>query len=218
MAGTDIQRKNMVESQVRPNDVTDRRILRAMLDIPRERFLPADKASMAYADTEIVLAPGNGRAQMAPRTLAKLLQLAAPEAGEKVLDVGSAGGYSAAVLAHLAGEVVALEPDTALAAMAKTALESTKVTNAKVVTGELTQGQPGGAFDLIVIEGAVGEIPEALIGQLRDGGRLVAFVDRGRLADAVLVRRHGKATSESVGFSSSAPRLPGFERAARFVL
>lgn len=219
MAGSDVQRKNMVESQVRPSDVTDRRILRAMLDIPREAFLPPNKCDVAYADTEVTVSAAGRRALMAPRTFAKLLQLAAPEQSETVLDVGAGGGYSTAVIARLAGRVTALESDATLAAATQSALEAAKVTNASIVTGDLSKGHAAsGPFDLIILEGAVPEAPEALIGQLKDGGRLVTFINRGLLSEAVVIRRSATGLSEAQGFTAGVPKLPGFERAESFVL
>lgn len=218
-ADSELQRLNMVESQVRPSDVTDRRIVRAMLDIPREAFLPPEKRDVAYADSEVELSAAARRALMAPRTFAKLLQLAAPEAGETVLDVGAAYGYSTAVLARLAGSVTALEADTAMATAAKAALAAAKAGDAKVVTGPLANGHAAaGPYDLIIVEGAVGTVPQSLIDQLKPDGRLVTFRGRGPLADAVVVRRHGTGSRESVNFTAAAPQLPGFEAAERFVL
>jgi protein-L-isoaspartate(D-aspartate) O-methyltransferase len=155
---------------------------------------------------------------LAPRTFAKLLQLAAVEATDLVLDIGCATGYSAAILARLAQTVVALECDLALAQEATRVLQSLGADNVAVVQGELAAGYPAeGPFDVIVIEGAVASVPDALIGQLKDGGRLVAIVSDGRTGRAAVWRRSGGAVSESDGFDASAPFLPGFEPARHFV-
>lgn len=214
MSNSTLQRKNMVESQVRPSDVTDRRITAAMLDVAREAFVPPAFKSLAYMDGEPEVAPS--RRMLAPRTLARLLQLASIEAGDRVLDIGAATGYCAAVIDRLAQEVVALEHDPALAEAAKTALaEASKV---KVVTGDLASGhKPGALYDVIVIEGAVETIPESLLEQLGFGGRLVAIEVAGGLSRAVLITRTQTAYNRRVGFDATAPRLPGFQKPKAFV-
>jgi protein-L-isoaspartate(D-aspartate) O-methyltransferase len=222
MADLSLQRQNMVDSQVRPSDVTDRRIPRAMIAVPREAFVSPARKGVAYLDIDLpVDVPGRGptgRVVLAPRTFAKLLQLAAVEATDLVLDIGCATGYSAAILARLAQTVVALECDLALAQEATRVLQSLGADNVAVVQGELAAGYPAeGPFDVIVIEGAVASVPDALIGQLKDGGRLVAIVSDGRTGRAAVWRRSGGAVSESDGFDASAPFLPGFEPARHFV-
>jgi protein-L-isoaspartate(D-aspartate) O-methyltransferase len=212
MADTALQRKNMVESQVRPSDITDRRIMRAMLELPREAFVPKGLEALAYADGDVIVWRAPLRAILAARTFAKLVQLAAPEATDSVLDVGSAGGYSAAVLARLAGRVVALEVDKALSEAARAALKAQGIGNVTAITGELVAGhEAGGPYDVIIVEGAVPVIPGALLNQLKDGGRLVALVGSSGLARATLVCRRGSATSEATTFTGAAPVLPGFE-------
>ncbi|MDX2289802.1 MAG: protein-L-isoaspartate O-methyltransferase [Hyphomicrobiaceae bacterium] len=218
-----VQRKNMVESQVRPSDVTDRRIMRAMLEIPRERFVPISLRSIAYMDEDLQLvAGGPGRAArglMAPRAFARLIQLAEITPSDVVLDVGCATGYSAAVLARLAETVVAVEQDAEMSEQASRTLTEVAVDSVAVVTGELADGYPAeGPYDAIVVEGAVEEIPEALLDQLKDGGRLVAIRILGAVSRAVIVRRIGAQFDEREAFEASAPLLPGFERARYFVL
>lgn len=221
MADTGLQRKNMVESQVRPSDVTDRRIARAMLELPREEFVPKAVRSLAYMDTQIGVQPSVGappRALIEPRILAKLIQLLDIQPVDVVLDVGCATGYSAAVLARLAQMVVALESDDALAQEATRVLQSLSLDNVAVVQGALAAGYPSeGPYDAILIDGAVEEVPAALLGQLKDGGRLAAVVSEGRTGRAVMWRRTGGAVSQAYGFDANAPKLPGFERLARFV-
>lgn len=216
MSETTLQRLNMVESQVRPSDVTDRRITAAMLDVAREAFVPAASKPLAYMDDALEVAPS--RRIMAPRPFARLLQLAAIEASDRVLDVGTATGYSAAILARLSGSVVGLESDVALADTAKAALAEAKVANVKVVTGELTQGyKPGALYDVIVIEGAVEEIPASLKEQLDFGGRLVAIVASGGLSRAMLISRTKAGFASRIAFDAAAPRLTAFDKPKAFV-
>ena len=216
-----LQRKNMVESQVRPSDVTDRRITRAMLAIPREQFVPAQLKSLAYMDNELTLSSGREapRALMAPRTFAKLVQLADLAETDIVLDVGCASGYSAAVIAHIAQTVVALECDAGLAAAATRTLSSLHCDNVAVVTGDLAQGYPKeGPYDAIIVEGTVASVPSALLHQLKDGGRLVAVIVDGGVSQAARWRRIGEAFDHVTAFDAPAPPLPGFEHASGFVL
>lgn len=219
-----LQRKNMVESQVRPSDVTDRRIIRAMLEVPREAFVPAELKSVAYMDDAVRVSAAagprsGGRAMMAPRTLAKLLQSAELEATDVVLTVGCANGYASAVIARIVQTVVALESDAGLAADAGKTLGALSTDNVAVVTGPLAAGYPSeGPYDAIVVEGAIPEPPRALLDQLKDGGRLVALVSEGPVGKAVVWRRLGETFDQRPVFDGSAPPLPGFERAPAFVL
>lgn len=216
-----LQRKNMVESQVRPSDVTDRRILNAMLAVPRETFVPSGLKPLAYMDEALTLVrAGAGvaaRGMMAPRPFARLLQLAEIEAGDVVLDIGCASGYSAAVISRLAQTVVALESDSALADLATKSLADLGADNTAVVTGDLEVGYASeGPYDAIVIEGAIEQLPPVLLDQLKDGGRLVA-VAAGLPSHAVVWRRTGRLSDRRVAFEAAAPVLPGFERKFQFV-
>jgi protein-L-isoaspartate(D-aspartate) O-methyltransferase len=215
------QRRNMIESQVRPSDVTDRRIISAMSKIPREAFVPEQMRSFAYMDTDVRL--GGVRGLMAPRIFAKLLQLAQIEPGDLVLDLGSATGYSPAVIAELGAAVVALECDAGLAEQAKTKLAQTGASRINIVAGDLASGYPEEApYDAIVVEGALPEVPRGLLEQLKDGGRLVAVVTRDPgqriLGKAAFWIRNGGSFAGTTAFDASAPALPGFERAAVFAL
>lgn len=215
------QRTNMVESQVRPSDITDRRIIRAMAAIPREAFVPEALRDVAYMDADVPLGGDARRALMAPRTFAKLAQLAGIEADDVVLDVGAATGYSAAILARLARTVVALESNARLAEEARRVLGGLAIGNVSVVTGDLSGGHPQeGPYDAIIIEGTVAEVPGTLLEQLKDGGRLVAVhvssPAQGPLGKAVVWRRHDGTLGENSAFDAAAPLLPGFERTMEF--
>ncbi len=217
------QRLNMVESQVRPSDVTDRRIIRAMSDIPREAFVPAQHQAVAYMDDAVpLILSAQGRVQRAllpPRTLAKMIQQADLEADHAVLVVGAATGYTAAILARTARKVVAVESDLALAERATATFAAEKIANVTVRTGPLTAGAKNdGPFDAILIDGAVSEMPQDLLDQLKEGGRLVAIVTTGGPGKVtVWLRSHGTYTPSDV-FDASAGILPGFEKKAAFSL
>ncbi|WP_341990141.1 protein-L-isoaspartate O-methyltransferase [Azorhizobium sp. AG788] len=214
-------RRGMVDSQVRANDVTDLRIVAAMLDIPRERFVPEHLRSLAYIDDDLVIrAAANGapaRYLIEPMVLAKLLQLADIPPDALVLDIGVGTGYSAAVLARLCQQVVALEDDGDLVAAANAALADLAITNVAVLKGALTAGWAGEApYDVILLNGSVDVVPQALFAQLKDGGRLVSVVGRGGAARAAVFTKVGSAVSERVVFNAAIPPLPGFEAAPQF--
>jgi protein-L-isoaspartate(D-aspartate) O-methyltransferase len=170
-------RHAMVASQLRTNAVSDARVVAAMDSVPREAFLPADVAALAYRDTAVPL--GHGRAQNLPIATGRLLTQAEVRPSDRVLLIGAAGGYTAAVLAQLADSVVAVEADTALAALARTALAGSS--NVTLVEGPLEAGHAAGApYDLLFIDGAVDAVPDALVAQVAIGGRVVAGIaDRG---------------------------------------
>lgn len=220
MTDSATQRTNMVESQIRPSDVTDRRILRAMQLIARERYVPSELAQLAYMDDQVPLNGTGGlattRRLISPRTLAKLLQAADIEEGDAVLDVGAGRGYGAAILAQLARTVIALECDQDLAAAARSALAAQpKVT---VVTGQLPAGSTShGPFNVIVLEGAVFEPPVGLLTQLAPGGRLVGVIQDGAIGRAALWRNTGGHCGRKDLFEASVTALPGFERKLSFV-
>jgi protein-L-isoaspartate(D-aspartate) O-methyltransferase len=210
-------RTAMIESQVRPNDVTDRRLVAAMAAVPREIFLPADRVSLAYAD----LAPetGPGRVMMAPRDFGKLVGAAAIGETDRVLDIAAGAGYSSAVLCRLAAAVVALEQDEAAAATLRENLAKAGAENVEVLAGPLKSGAPSRApFEVIFVNGAVEEVPAAWLDQLAEGGRLAVVVDEGLVRRARIYTRAGNTTAWRTPFESSAPSLPGFERAYEFRL
>jgi len=222
MTDTSAQRLNMVESQVRPSDVTDRRIIRAMLNVPREIFVPAALASTAYMDVDVPVetapATGAGRSLLAPRVLAKLIQAAGIEANMKVLDVGCATGYSTAIIAALARDVTGLESSASLVASAQKALAQLAIGNARVVQGPLEAGLPAqGPFDAILLNGAIAVAPSVLLDQLADGGRLVGVFAEGYFGQACVWRRIGKQIDRQVVFDAGAHALPGFAAKAEFV-
>ncbi|AXK79822.1 protein-L-isoaspartate O-methyltransferase [Pseudolabrys taiwanensis] len=207
-------RRHMVDGQVRTSDVTDLRILQAMQDVPRERFVPASAAGLAYLDLDLPLGRG-GRCLLRPMVLSKLLQAAEIGAADRVLDVGCATGYAAAILARFVPEVVALEDDAGFAETARAALGSQA--NVKVVTGPLAQGWAQGApYDVILLEGSADVAPEALCRQLKDGGRLVFVLGSGPDAKAVIYRRSGDEIGYRSLFDAAAPLLPGFAKATEF--
>lgn len=207
-------RRHMVDGQVRTADVTDLRILHALQDVPRERFVPASAAGLAYLDLDLPLGQG-GRRLLRPMVLCKLLQAAEIGTADRVLDVGCATGYAAAILAHFAGEVVALEEEAGFAETARAALASEA--NVKVVIGPLAQGWAQGApYDVILLEGSADVVPEALCRQLKDGGRLVFVLGSGPDAKAVVYRRSGDEIGYRSLFDAAAPLLPGFAKAAEF--
>ncbi|MGQ0457697.1 MAG: protein-L-isoaspartate O-methyltransferase family protein [Hyphomicrobium sp.] len=213
MADTALQRKNMVESQVRPSDVTDRRITSAMMSLPREAFLPERLAALAYSDAALPL--DGERSLMAPRDFARLIQLAGVEGDERVLVVGSGVGYSAAVLSRMARDIVALDSDAYFTSAAIKALGAVGAANVSAVTGELAAGWPERApYDVIILEGCVEAVPEGLKGQLAPGGRLIAvLVGEGSVGRAALFGTEDSAPL--VAFEAAAPRLPGFGSALR---
>jgi len=206
-------RRHMVDGQVRTADVTDLRVITAMQEVPRERFVPPSATALAYLDLD--LAVGEGRRLLKPMVLAKMIHAADLAGADRVLDVGCATGYAAAVLAQIAGEVVALEEDADLAKMAQKAL--TGLPNVAVVSGPLTAGWPLGApYDVILLEGSTEVEPHAFCSQLKDGGRLVCVLGSGPNAKAMLYRRSGGELGGRPIFDAAAPVLPGFEKKAVF--
>jgi protein-L-isoaspartate(D-aspartate) O-methyltransferase len=215
-------RRMMVDCQVRTSDVTDLRVIAAMLDVPRERFLPPSSAALAYSDLDVpVSEEGRGRSRrlLKPMVLAKLLQAAQIEANDRVLDVGGATGYSAAVLARLAGSVVSLEEDAELARRAWEALAVAGAGGVEIAVGPLTEGWTAGApYDVILLNGAIEVAPRALMRQLKEGGRLVGI--EGRAPGKAMLYSREAGAGEIGGrpiFDADAALLPGFARPAAFV-
>jgi protein-L-isoaspartate(D-aspartate) O-methyltransferase len=206
-------RRHMVDGQVRTTNVTDLRIISAMLEVPRERFVPPASVSLAYLDLDVPV--GESRRLLKPMVQAKLIQAAELQATDRVLDVGCATGYSAALLGRIASQVVALEQDAGLAKAAATALAS--VANVSPVSGPLAEGWPqGGPYDVVVLEGATDIVPHALCQQLKDGGRLVCVLGSGPGSTAMLYRRSGDDVGGRPVFDASAGLLPGFAKTPVF--
>jgi protein-L-isoaspartate(D-aspartate) O-methyltransferase len=214
-------RRTMVDCQLRPVEVTDPGLLAAMAEVPRERFVPPAKAAMAFTDSHVPLVEVSGRPARCltkPEIFARLVQAANIGAEERVLAVGCATGYSAAVLARLAREVIAVEENAELAAAAAANLSGLGVGNAKVVHGPLATGWPSAApYDVVFVDGAIEVEPKALLGQLAEGGRLVAIQGRGGAGQATVYRVDHGDISAVAAFNGNAPVLPGFEKSAEFV-
>ena len=208
-------RHNMIESQVRPNGITDHRIIAAMAGLSREDFVPEQRKALAYMDGDVLLceaAPGRvARYLIEAMAFARLVHLAEIRTADKILHVGAATGYGSAVLAELGAQVVALECDAGLAGEARKNIAG----NAKVklVEGGLAEGSKAdGPYDVILVEGRVGEIPTGLLAQLADGGRLVAVVGEGDVAKAHVWTRSGASSAVRTAFDATVAALPGFAR------
>jgi len=207
----------MVDTQVRPSDVTKFPIIDAMLQVPREVYVPRDLQEAAYAGQNVEIAPG--RVVLEPRTLAKMLDALDIQPDEMVLDLGCGLGYSAAVIARLADTVVAVEEDEALAAEAQRALSEEGVDNAVVVAGPLAEGSARhGPYDVIAVEGGIETLPQALADQLKEGGRIAAVFMDGALGTVKAGIKQGGRIDWRFAFNAAAPLLPGFARARGFVL
>ena len=211
------RRITMVDTQVRPADVTSFRVLDAMLSVPRELFVPSEQKDAAYAGVNVPL--GRGRVVLAPRTMSKLLQAADVQPDELVLDVGAGLGYSSALAACMAEAVIALEEDADLAGEAERALSEASADNVAVTSGALVDGAPRhGPYDVVLIEGAVQDIPDALVDQLKEGGRIVAIFLEDALGTARVGYKGGQGVSWRFAFNAAAPVLPGFEKRRAFAL
>lgn len=211
-------RRMMVEGQIRTNDVTELNILAAFNEVPRERFVPARWQAIAYLDRDVPVGESRARCLLKPMVLAKLIQAATVGQGDRVLDVGCATGYSSAILAKLAQQVVALEEDDHLAASAAQALGAVGIGNATVVTGTLADGWRREApYDVILLNGSTEVAPQQLLDQLADGGRLVAVVGRAPIGRGTVYRRSGTHVSAHAEFDAVAPLLPGFSKPPAFV-
>lgn len=211
------RRTMMVDTQVRPNDVTSYPVIDAMLTVPREEFLPDALRNVAYAGENIDL--GKNRVELEPRTIGRMLETLDLQNGDLVLHVGAGYGYATALIARVAEAVVAIEQDGAMAAEAQNRLAAQDIFNVAVTEGELAKGWPGqGPYDALLISGAIELFPDALTEQLREGGRAVALFVEGQLGTVRLgVKLDGKMSWRSI-FNAYAPVLPGFKRAASFAL
>lgn len=209
------RRTMMVDTQVRPSDVTKFPIIDAMLSVPRETFVPAAQREAAYMGDNLDL--GGNRVVLEPRTLAKMLDALNVSNDDLVLDIGSALGYSSAVIAHMAEAVVAVEEDEAMAAEAQEALAETGVDNVILHTAPLTEGAPQhGPYDVILVQGGVGKLPSSLQDQLKEGGRVACLFMQGALGEVRVGHKSSGAISWRMSFNAGAPILPGFAKEAEF--
>jgi protein-L-isoaspartate(D-aspartate) O-methyltransferase len=206
---------------LRTTEVNQPSLLDAMLSVPREDFVISAKRNIAYIDEDIEMAPvpesGATRYLMAPSPFGRLVQLAAVNSNDNVLDIGCGTGYSAAVLSQLAGSVVALESEPGLVAMARENLTKLGVENVTVVHGSLAAGHaPEGPYDVIFIGGAIDFLDDVLFTQLREGGRLVVAEGRGNAGKARIYAKWNGVVTGRNAFNVAIMPLPGFERAYTF--
>ncbi len=212
----EVARRNMVASQIKTNEVTDPLVVDAIGRVPREAFLPAARQSLAYIDEDVKVS--EGRWLMEPMVAAKLLQMADVQATDHALVVPCGAGYLAAVMAHMAGSVVAIEADAALRDAAAKVLTELGADTVAVVGGEIEKGCPDQAlFDVIIFDGAVSSIPEAIVAQLADDGRLVAVETASGVGRATLIQRTGEAVGRRTDFDAHIPMLPEFAAGPAFV-
>ena len=220
MSGFATARQKMVDGQVRTNDVTDTRILEAMLALPRELFVPESRRALAYLDLDLDVSEGDGakRFMMKPQVIAKLLQAAEIVPTDKVLVVGSATGYAAALASRLAAKVTATESDPLLVAKGKEILGQLGFANVTVKAGAAAEGDEADApYNVIVLNGATEVVPERLFAQLAEGGRLVGVFAASKPARATIVTKsHGDLGHRPL-FDAAAPVLPGMEHVPSFV-
>jgi len=208
-------RTAMVDCQIRPSDVTKYPIIEAFLTTPREAYVPPGKRPVAYAGEHIAL--NNGRVLLDARTFAKMLDALNVQRNELVLDLGCGLGYSTAILAAMAEAVVAVESDTDMAAEASATLSDQSVDNAFVTSGDLTKGNAkNGPYDVIILQGAVEEIPDTLIDQLKDGGRICAIFRNGNYGECRIGYKSHQKLSWRAVFNASAPLIYGFETKPEF--
>lgn len=211
------RRQMMVDTQVRPSDVTKFPIISAMLSVPREQFVPSDKVEAAYISENVEL--GGGRVVLEPRTFAKMLDALSFDGSELVLDVGAAYGYSSAVIAAMAEAVVAVEEDEDMAGESAELLSSVNADNVIPHTGPLAEGATDhGPYDVIIIEGGVEEVPQSLTDQLKDGGRIACLFMEDRLGVVRIGYKQDGRVTWRFSFNASATVLPGFAKETAFAL
>jgi len=217
--GFSTARQKMVDGQVLTSDVTDHRILDAMLALPRENFVPESKRALAYLDRDLNVAEsGSKRFLLKPVLTAKLLQAAELTDTANVLIVGAATGYAAAVAASLAGKVTAIEGDSALCTRAREILAGLGLPDVIFKTAEAAAGDPAAApYDAILLNGATEIMPETLCNQLKEGGRLLGVFAMSQPSRAMIVTRSHGDFGHRILFDAAAPVLPGLERMAAFV-
>lgn len=211
------RRTMMVDTQVRPSDVTKFPIIDAMLSVPREVYVPDQLREAAYMGEHVEL--GGDRVILEPRTFAKMLEALDVQPDHTVLDLGCGLGYSTAILARLADFVAGVEDDEDLASEAQSILSENGVDNAAVMAGNLTEGAAkSGPYDIIIAQGAVEEVPSSILDQLREGGRIAAIFAEGSLGVVRVGYKQNDAVSWRFAFNATAPTLSGFKKAAAFSL
>lgn len=211
------RRRMMVDTQVRPSDVTKYPIIEALLAVPREEFVPDAQREGAYADRNMDL--GGNRTLIEARTLAKMLDALDIQSDELVLDVGCGLGYSTAVAARLAVMVIGVEEDETMSVDAQTQLSEVGADNAIVHVGPLTDGAAEhGPYDVILVQGGVEELPDSLLAQLKDGGRIAVIFMTGALGEVKIGYKRGEQISWRFAFNAGAAVLPGFARKPEFAL
>ncbi|WP_300031864.1 protein-L-isoaspartate O-methyltransferase [uncultured Roseobacter sp.] len=209
------RRTMMVDTQVRPSDVTKFPIIDAMLTVQRENFVPASHREAAYMGENLTVA--RDRVMLEPRTLAKMLDALDITNSELVLDVGAGLGYSSAVIAHMAEAVVAVEEDSDMVRDGQDALSEAGADNVIMHEGPLIGGAPEhGPYDVVIVQGGVRHLPEALVAQVKDGGRIACLFMEGALGEVRIGRKSDGTVSWRMAFNAGAPVLPGFEREAAF--
>lgn len=211
-----VSRQHMVDCQIRTNDVTDIRIIRAFKAIAREAFIPKAKQALAYSDVHINM---DSRTMMRPRDFSKLLQGLNIQPTDVALDIGCARGYSTAVLSQLCETVVGLEGTDELVERATSLLTEAEILNAAVVKGDLKAGaREHGPFDIIFVNGAVTDIPQSWLNQLAIGGRLAVIVQDGPIGQAMIYTRSKDAFGKAVICDANVPLMSGFQREEVFSL
>ena len=209
------RRENMVDCQIRPSGITQQGIIGAMLDVPRENFVPSAMRHMAYIGDH--LAVGSGRVVLDPRILAKMLEAANLQSSDLVLDIGSCFGYSAAVVARLVEAVIALEEDKEMFEHSGTALARCSADNVAAIHGNLRDGAvEHGKYDVILLEGGFEMLPKGIADQLVEGGRIAGMFAAGSVGRCQIGTRCGGRITWRTAFDASAPVLPGFRRERRF--
>ena len=209
-------RFNMIEQQVRPWEVLDPQVLELLMTVRREDFVPLAQKALAFVDMDIPL--GNGQVMLSPRVQARLVQDLALKKTDKVLEIGTGTGYTTALLAHQAAQVLGFEADAGLAAQANANLQKAGIGNAKVRHADGSQGAAGeGPFDAILLSGSVAQVPQNLLDQLAEGGRLIAIVGDEPMMRATLITRTGPGSFVTAQpWDTNAPRLAGFAESPAF--
>ena len=209
-------RRNMVDCQILPNQVDDERIIDALLEVPREKFVPDSLSGVAYVDE--IIPVGNGRCVMEAMVIARLLQMASLRSEDMVLTIGCGTGYAVSILAKIVDTVVAVESDKALVQKATENFAAVGLSNIAVIEGVLSDGNIGqGPYDFIFFDGAVTRVPAKISGQLTENGRLAAIVTDNGSSKACLYTRYGDLLTRREVFDAGTPLLPGFEKEEAFL-